>query len=52
MDEGSTVTCHKGDAFTGENPLVKQRLVPESLAKIMFPLPELTRASTLALPLS
>ena len=34
------MTCHKCDTFTGENPLVKQGLVPESfLAKIMLLLP-------------
>ena len=34
-----SLTCDKCGAFTGENPLVKQGLVPESLAKIMLPPP-------------
>ena len=37
--EDQTVTCDKCGSYLGGNPLVKQGLIPESLAQIMLPPP-------------
>ena len=38
-ETAATLTCDKCGSFLGQNPLVKQGLIPESLAKVMLPPP-------------